>query len=96
MRYLGTATFMLKENMHFEELQKTNQQKPPKLNVKKSILWESKGVGDGEQENRDIVSESAAHYLLIKRFQNTLAYFGMTFFFFLDSLNFRLISKTSS
>lgn len=38
MRYLGTATFMLKENMHFEELQKPDQQKPPKLNVKKSIL----------------------------------------------------------
>lgn len=43
MRYLGTATFTLKENMHFEELQKTIQQKPPKLNVKKSKLEEGKG-----------------------------------------------------
>lgn len=45
MRYLGTATFTLKENMHFEELQKTIQQKPPKLNVKKSKLGEGKRWG---------------------------------------------------
>lgn len=81
MRYLGTATFMPKENVHFEEVQKTSQQKPTKLNIKKSILGEGKCVGDGEKENKDIVSELAAHYPLRKRFQSTWAYFGMTFFY---------------
>lgn len=73
------------------------QQNPPKLNVEKSILGKGKEVGDGEKENKDIVSELAAHYLLIKMFQSILAYFGMTFFFFFDSLNFRLtiIPRTS-
>lgn len=85
MRYLGTATFMLKENVHFEAVQKKSQQKPPKLNIKKSIFGESKGVGDSEKENKDIVSELAAPYPLIKRLESTLAYFSMTFCFFLTS-----------
>lgn len=54
---------------------------------------------DGEKENKDVVSELAAHYPLIKRFQSILAYlFSFLYDFFFDSLNFRLtiISKTSA
>lgn len=41
-RYLGTTTFMLKEKVHLEELQKTNQQKPSKLSLKKLLGVEVK------------------------------------------------------
>lgn len=82
-RYPGTATFMLKEKVHLEELQKTSQQKPPKLSLKTSIL------GVGVKENKGIVSEFVAHYPLIKSFQNTLTYVLWYDFFFFCQLQFQ-------
>lgn len=82
MRYLGTATFMLRENMHFEEVQKTNQKKPLKLNIKKSILGESKWVGDGEKENNDIVSGVSCSLALNKKVSTRIRILRYDLFFF--------------
>lgn len=41
MRYLGTATFMLKENMHFEELQKPNPAEATKIKRKEKYTGEA-------------------------------------------------------